>query len=91
MGALVCHRADFGWCICHVRNPAGIERRAELQGLGESNPDGEVTLYTSDGDPDTVTVPDPLPSTLQNEFDPDAITASGKQLIRYNERTGEPK
>jgi peptidoglycan/xylan/chitin deacetylase (PgdA/CDA1 family) len=43
---------------------------------------GEVTLYTSDGDPDTVTVPDPLPSTLQNEFDPDANTARGKQLIR---------
>lgn len=44
---------------------------------------GEIPLYTSDGNPDTVTVPDPLPEFLQNEFDPALIAASGKQLIQY--------
>jgi peptidoglycan/xylan/chitin deacetylase (PgdA/CDA1 family) len=44
---------------------------------------GEVPLYTSDGNPDTVTIPDPLPEFLQNEFDPAVIAASGKELIRY--------
>jgi peptidoglycan/xylan/chitin deacetylase (PgdA/CDA1 family) len=44
---------------------------------------GEVPLYTSDGNPDTVTIPDPLPEYLANEFDPGLIAASGKELIQY--------
>jgi peptidoglycan/xylan/chitin deacetylase (PgdA/CDA1 family) len=44
---------------------------------------GEIPLYTSDGNPETVTIPDPLPEYLQNEFDPALIAASGKQLIQY--------
>lgn len=44
---------------------------------------GEVALYTSDGNPDTITVPDPLPKFLQNEFDPALIAASGKTLVTY--------
>lgn len=44
---------------------------------------GEIPLYTSDGNPDTVTIPDPLPEFLQNEFDPALIAASGKTLVQY--------
>jgi hypothetical protein len=44
---------------------------------------GEVYLYTSDGNPDTVTIPDPLPEYLANEFDPDLIHGSGKALVTY--------
>ena len=51
---------------------------------------GGVILYTSDGDPDTVTVPDPLPEWLGDSLDPDLIAASGKTLIQYDPGTGEP-
>jgi peptidoglycan/xylan/chitin deacetylase (PgdA/CDA1 family) len=44
---------------------------------------GEVVLYTSDGNPDTITVPDPLPPLLQSEFDPDLVAKSNKTLIQY--------
>ena len=44
---------------------------------------GEIPLYTSDGDPDTVTIPDPMPESLQNELDPAIIAASGKELLTY--------
>jgi hypothetical protein len=44
---------------------------------------GDVSLYTSDGDPETVTIPDPLPAYLQNELDPGLIAASGKTLVTY--------
>ncbi len=45
--------------------------------------DGSVILYTSDGNPETVTVPDPLPPLLKGELDPDLISLSGKELIQY--------
>ena len=45
---------------------------------------GEVPLYTSDGNPDTVTIPDPLPKYLQNELDPSFIAEQGKTLITYD-------
>lgn len=45
---------------------------------------GDVILYTSDGNPDTVTVPNPVPDFLENEFDPQVIADSGKQLVRYD-------
>ncbi len=45
---------------------------------------GEIPLYTSDGDPNTVTIPDPLPEYLQNELDPAFIAAQGKTLITYD-------
>src|SRR5690606_13738664 len=37
----------------------------------------------SDGDPATVTVPDPLPHFLQNELDPDYIASRGPSLVVY--------
>ncbi|MGC4107794.1 MAG: SH3 domain-containing protein [Thermomicrobiales bacterium] len=45
---------------------------------------GEMLLYTSDGNPDTVTIPNPIPDFLANEFDAAAIKADGKTLIRYD-------
>ena len=45
---------------------------------------GEVVLYTSDGNPDTISVPDSLPPLLEGELDPDVIAANGKTLIRYD-------
>ncbi len=45
--------------------------------------DGSVILYASDGNPETVTVPDPLPPLLEGELDPDLISQSGKELIQY--------
>jgi hypothetical protein len=44
---------------------------------------GEVPLYTSDGNPDTVTIPDPLPEYLANELDPTFIANQGKALVTY--------
>lgn len=44
---------------------------------------GEVLVYTSDGDPGTVSVPDPVPADLAAEFDPSFIEASGKRLVRF--------
>lgn len=49
---------------------------------------GNVTFYTSDGNPDTVTVPNPIPEFLANEFDATAIQASGKTLVRYDVEAG---
>jgi hypothetical protein len=45
---------------------------------------GEIPLYTSDGNPDTVTIPDPLPEYLQNELDPAFIAEQGKTLVTYD-------
>ncbi|HEV2065948.1 MAG TPA: polysaccharide deacetylase family protein [Thermomicrobiales bacterium] len=45
--------------------------------------DGNAILYVSDGNLDTVTVPDPLPPLLVEELDPDLISESGKELIQY--------
>jgi peptidoglycan/xylan/chitin deacetylase (PgdA/CDA1 family) len=50
----------------------------------------DAILYTSDGDPGTVTVPDPLPASLEGALDPELIAASGKTLIQYDPGTGEP-
>lgn len=46
--------------------------------------DGSVILYVSDGNPDTVTVPDPLPPLLDGDLDTDVISRSGKELIQYD-------
>ncbi|HEV2128368.1 MAG TPA: polysaccharide deacetylase family protein [Thermomicrobiales bacterium] len=51
--------------------------------------DGGVILYTSDGDPETVMVPDPLPGWLGGALDPELTAESGKTLIQYDPETGE--
>jgi len=51
---------------------------------------GTVSLYTSDGDPDTVWVPNVIPDDLAGQFSADRIVQSGKKLIRYDdEKSGE--
>jgi hypothetical protein len=40
-------------------------------------------LYTSDGDPDTIVVPNVLPSDLEGTFDEAKAEADGKAVIRY--------
>lgn len=40
-------------------------------------------LYTSDGDPGTITVPRELPDTLVGTLDRDRITKDAKQLVEY--------
>ncbi|MGN6030135.1 MAG: polysaccharide deacetylase family protein [Thermomicrobiales bacterium] len=50
---------------------------------------GEVSLYVSDGDPSTMTVPNPLPADLEGQLDPAAIAAQGHTLLRYDVTTGE--
>jgi peptidoglycan/xylan/chitin deacetylase (PgdA/CDA1 family) len=49
-------------------------------GQFESRPD---LLYTSDGNPDTVTVPEVLPAEQEGLLDTDKIESVGKQLIQY--------
>jgi peptidoglycan/xylan/chitin deacetylase (PgdA/CDA1 family) len=39
-------------------------------------------LYTSDGNPNTITVPNEIPSQ-DGDVDPDKVAAEGKELIRY--------
>jgi hypothetical protein len=51
---------------------------------------GDYALYTSDGNPGTVTIPDPLPVFLQNELDPGLIAASGKSLLEYTPAAAMP-
>lgn len=40
-------------------------------------------LYTSDGDPNTITVPEELPVSLDGTLNTERIEAEGKALIRY--------
>jgi peptidoglycan/xylan/chitin deacetylase (PgdA/CDA1 family) len=49
-------------------------------GQFESRPD---LLYTSDGNPDTVTVPEMLPAEQEGLLDTETIESEGKQLIEY--------
>jgi len=49
---------------------------------------GDIPLYVSDGNPDTVTIPDPLPSYLVNELDPEFIAQQGKTLVTYEVPAG---
>jgi peptidoglycan/xylan/chitin deacetylase (PgdA/CDA1 family) len=57
--------------------------QASLDVLFEQCADPEFPLYVSDGDPDTVTIADPLPEYTQNEFDADHIANNGKDLVVY--------
>jgi hypothetical protein len=50
---------------------------------------GGTVLYVSDGNPETITIPDPLPGYLGDELDPDTIVAWGCDLIQYSPETGK--
>lgn len=47
-----------------------------------------VVLYTSDGNPDTVTIPWPLPQLQWGKLDEEAITSRGLTLVKYHPGTG---
>ena len=50
---------------------------------------GESYYYTSDGNPNTVTVPKPATQPDWAQVDADRVTASGKTLVTYDPETGE--
>lgn len=50
--------------------------------------EGSNPYYTSDGNPDTVTVPWPLPEAQHGLLNTRAIDAAGKTLIKYDPATG---
>ncbi len=45
---------------------------------------GAVTFYTSDGNPGTVTIPDPIPADLEEHWDPEWASSYGMEVIRYD-------
>ncbi|MGC4108242.1 MAG: polysaccharide deacetylase family protein [Thermomicrobiales bacterium] len=49
---------------------------------------GNYTLYTSDGNPETVVVPDTMPD-LMDAFDPNALALAGKTALTYDPASGE--
>lgn len=51
---------------------------------------GGSILYTSDGNPDTIVVPSPLPPSLEGHLDVAALTKAGKTVIQYDPETGAP-
>ncbi len=50
---------------------------------------GEQILYTSDGDPETIVVPNPLPPVLEGHLDVAVLVTAGKQVIQYDPETGQ--
>ncbi len=53
--------------------------------------DGELTMYTSDGNPNVITVPDPLPSNIAGALDPAQVATRGRTLVEYDPATGKAK
>lgn len=53
--------------------------------------EGDVILFTSDGNPDTVTIPNPVPRLIRQEINPDLIRHRGKALIRYKPPRAEDR
>lgn len=49
---------------------------------------GEMVLYTSDGNPETIAVPNPQHPSLEGTLDPAAHTATGKTVVQYNSEDG---
>ena len=45
--------------------------------------DGGILVYVSDGNPDTITIPDPVPASIADQFDAEFVVAAGHELIRY--------
>jgi hypothetical protein len=50
--------------------------------------DGSIPYYVSDGLPGVVTIPDPLPAYVANEFDPEVIADWGHDLVVYDPGSG---
>ena len=52
---------------------------------------GTITLFTSDGNPGTVTIPDPIPDDVASQFDPELASSYGMKVIRYGAEPGPDK
>jgi peptidoglycan/xylan/chitin deacetylase (PgdA/CDA1 family) len=45
---------------------------------------GDITMFTSDGNPATVTIPNDIPEDIAGHWDPEWASAYGMQVIRYD-------
>lgn len=61
----------------------------DIARLQEEIDKGWVTLFTSDGNPDTVTIPWPLPQSQWGKLNEDAITSRGLTLVKYHPESGK--
>lgn len=50
---------------------------------------GEDPYFTSDGNPNTVTIPWPLPQSHWGKLNPEAVDAAGRNLVKYKPNSGE--
>ena len=57
--------------------------------LQEEIEKGWIILYTSDGNPETITVPWPLPEYHWGKLDVEGVTNSGLTLVKYHPKTGK--
>jgi len=64
-------------------NDVEIDGAINLYGWYEHMLENPETVYVSDGDPNTITVPKRLPPVLKGTLDEAKIEAEGKTLIRY--------
>jgi len=46
--------------------------------------DGDILVYVSDGNPDTITIPEPVPHSLAEHFDAQIVVADGHRLVHYS-------
>ena len=49
----------------------------------------EVILYTSDGNPETIAVPNPQHASQDGKLNTDGLAAAGKKVIAYNPGNGQ--
>jgi len=68
-------------------NPWAITRfntdEATLGSWQEQVDAGAITMYTSDGNPDLITIPEVLPEDLAGQFDPEVIASQGRSVLQY--------
>ena len=72
------------WAITRFNTDA-----ASLGSWQELVESGAMTLYTSDGNPDSVTLPADLPEDLAGQFDPDVLASRGRSLLQYRADSGD--
>lgn len=88
--------------VCCGPNPSPFDmdyRRLWIARIRGDDPDiarlqeeidkGWITLFTSDGNSDTVTVPWPLPKHQWGKLDEEAVTSRGLKLVKYNPESGK--
>jgi peptidoglycan/xylan/chitin deacetylase (PgdA/CDA1 family) len=71
--------------VARIRAYDGEFGSTEWLDVLSSNPD---LLYTSDGNPDTITVPTNLPASLEGTVDVARLADEGKRVLYYDPTTG---